>query len=214
MPVLAVPGCRLVIAGLALLAAVDGLAAEAGVERLRAFLEELHSLEADFEQTVVDASGEASQRSRGSLAIRRPGRFRWDYREPFPQQIVGDGTTVWLYDPDLAQVTRQDQADALEGSPAQVLSGSAALEESFEVRADPGGGPSDLAWVVLTPRHENSQFEEVRLGFGEDALLRMEMVDKLGQTSVLRFSKIRRNPDLGDAVFRFEPPPGVDVLQR
>ncbi|MGD2081414.1 MAG: outer membrane lipoprotein chaperone LolA [Chromatiales bacterium] len=209
----AITGRRL-IAGVGLLAAVDGWCGQTGPEQLRAFLDGLQTLSADFEQTVVDASGEDAQQSSGSLAIRRPGRFRWDYRAPYPQQIVADGETIWIYDPDLEQVTRQDQARALEGSPAQVLSGTAPLGEGFEIRADDGARASDLTWVVLTPRDEDSQFEEVRLGFEGGVLARMQMVDKLGQTSLFRFSNLQRNPALDDASFRFEPPAGVDVLRR
>jgi outer membrane lipoprotein carrier protein len=204
---------RALIAAAGLLAAANGWSAESGREQLREFLDGLQTLRADFEQTLVDASGGEGERSSGSLAIRRPGLFRWDYREPYPQEIVADGQTIWIYDPDLAQVTREDQDRALDGSPAQVLSDTVPLEASFRV----GPGEEDaagLAWVTLVPREESSQFEEIRLGFRDDTLVRMEMADKLGQSSVFRFSNVRRNPDIAGSVFRFQPPPGADVLQR
>lgn len=204
---------RALIAGAGLLAAASGWSAQSGPEQLHEFLDGLRTLRADFEQTLTDASGGEGQRSSGSLAIRRPGQFRWDYREPYPQEIVADGETIWIYDPDLAQVTREEQERALQGSPAQVLSDTVPLEASFVIR--PGGGDAPgLAWVTLVPREESSQFEQIRLGFRDDTLVRMEMADKLGQSSVFRFSNVRRNPDIARSVFRFEPPAGADVLAR
>jgi outer membrane lipoprotein carrier protein len=40
----------------------------------------------------------------------------------------------------------------------------------------------------------------------------MELVDYFGQTTVLRFSSVARNPQIDPAVFRFTPPKGADVL--
>ena len=211
---LALPAARRLIAGMGLLVCAGAGADGTGPQQLQAFLDGLQALRADFEQTVADTSGDDLQRSRGSLALLRPGRFRWDYREPYPQQIVADGDTVWIYDPELEQVTRQDQADALRGSPAQVLSGTAPVEAGFEVREGAATDEPDLAWAVLTPKDEASQFEEIRLGFRDGALARMEMADKLGRISLFRFHDLQRNPDLGSGVFRFEVPAGVDVLRR
>jgi outer membrane lipoprotein carrier protein len=40
----------------------------------------------------------------------------------------------------------------------------------------------------------------------------MELTDNLGQTTLLRFSKLERNPKVSPAEFRFSPPKGADVL--
>jgi outer membrane lipoprotein carrier protein len=40
----------------------------------------------------------------------------------------------------------------------------------------------------------------------------MELTDHFGQTTVLRFSDLVRNPKVDPAEFRFEPPKGADVL--
>lgn len=183
-----------------------------GPARLDCFLDGLQTLSARFEQEVARAEVDDTQRSSGTLAIRRPGQFRWDYVEPFEQLVLADGDTIWIYDPDLAQVTRQEQAEALEGTPAQVLSDTRPLTDSFTVID--AGEADGLAWVELVPRDADSQFERIRLGLDRSGLRALEMADKLGQHTRFRFSEVKRDPALADSLFQFEPPPGVDVLQR
>ncbi len=145
------------------------------------------------------------------MALARPGRFRWDYREP-AQLIVSDGTTVWLYDADLAQVTVRPAAETLVGTPALLLSGQADLRAEFDVTD--GGVADGLAWCLLAPKDAKSDFRELRVGIADGELRRMILVDRLGQTTRLDFDRIERNPRLDPEGFRFSPPPGVDVVGR
>jgi outer membrane lipoprotein carrier protein len=82
----------------------------------------LAGFRAEFRQTVTDAQGQQVESASGTVSLSRPGRFRWDYREP-AQVIVSDGTTVWFHDVDLAQVTIRPAAETLVGTPAMLLAG-------------------------------------------------------------------------------------------
>jgi outer membrane lipoprotein carrier protein len=179
--------------------------------RLETALQGLSSFRAEFRQTVTNADGRQTESAAGTVALARPGRFRWDYREP-KQLIVSDGTTVWLYDADLAQVTVRPAAETLVGTPALLLSGQADLRAEFAV-AD-GGVDDGLAWSLLSPRDPKSDFRELRVGIAEGELRRMILVDRIGQTTRLDFDRIERNPRLDPAGFSFTPPPGVDVIGR
>jgi outer membrane lipoprotein carrier protein len=193
-------------------AAVADAAADArAAGRLEAALDSLASLRAEFRQTVTDAGGERTESAEGSVALARPGRFRWDYRTP-AQLIVSDGTTVWLYDEDLAQVTVRPAADSLAGTPALLLSGQADLAGAFEM--SDGGEEGGLAWSRLRPKDADSDFTELRVGVAGKELRRMTLLDKLGQTTELEFSRIERNPRFAPDTFTFVPPPGVDVVGR
>ena len=91
---------------LAMLLLVRGAAAaETAGRQLEHFLQDVRSLLADFEQTLVDESNRETQHSAGMVAIKRPGKFRWDYQLPYQQLIVADGEKLWVYDTDLEQVT-------------------------------------------------------------------------------------------------------------
>ena len=176
-------------------------------------LKGLSSLRAEFRQTVTNAAGAADRIRRGHASRSRgPGRFRWDYRTP-PQLIVSDGTTVWLYDEDLAQVTVRPAAETLVGTPALLLSGEADLQAEFE-RDATAGSVDGLAWSLLAPKDAQSDFRELRVGIGDGELRRMILVDRLGQTTRSispASSATRARPDRAS---RFSPPPGVDVVGR
>lgn len=181
-----------------------------GGKRLEAFLDGLHTLQADFVQTVVTADGGAPLASRGTLYLSRPGRFRWSYLEPAGQLVVADGDRVWLYDADLLQVSHQAQEDALRGTPALLLSDTGPIERHFELVQL--GERAGLEWLELIPRGENSEITKVLVAFDGQQLERLEMVDGLGQVTRFRFSHLQRNPTLADELFRFDPPPEADLL--
>jgi outer membrane lipoprotein carrier protein len=179
--------------------------------RLEDALAGLASFRAEFRQTVTDADGQQTEAAEGTVALARPGKFRWDYRIP-PQLIVSDGVTVWLYDEDLAQVTVRPAAEALIGTPALLLSGRADVRSEFQVTD--GGSEDGLAWSRLVPKDSESDFQELRVGIAGGVLRRMVLVDRLGQTTRLDFERIERNPRLDSRGFSFTPPPGVDVVGR
>jgi len=178
---------------------------------LRAFLSDVQTLEAAFRQTLVEPETGREQVSEGRLYLKRPKQFRWDYRDPAPQLVVADGTDLWLYDPDLEQVTVRSLDDGLSSTPAVLLSGEGRLEDTFEVGAAyPEGG---VDWVSLKPVDPDSDFDAVSVGFAAGELAAMDITDTLGQTTRIRFSEVRRNVPLDPALFIFEPPPGADVLR-
>lgn len=186
------------------------LALASGVERFQAYLRTTQTARADFEQKVFDSERKLVQESKGSFSFLRPGRFRWVYAQPYPQLIVGDGTRVWIYDEDLNQVTVRAMAKALGSTPAALLAGAADVERAFEL-AD-AGARDGLEWLEAKPREREAGFERIRLGMGPVGVQAMELTDHFGQTTVLRFANVVRNPQLDPASFRFVPPKGADVL--
>jgi outer membrane lipoprotein carrier protein len=186
------------------------LALAAGVERFQSYLRGTQTARADFEQKVFDRERKLVQESKGSFSFLRPGRFRWNYAQPYAQLIVGDGARVWIYDEDLNQVTVRAMAKALGSTPAALLAGAADVERAFEL-AD-AGSRDGLEWLEAKPREREAGFERIRLGMGTVGVQAMELTDHFGQTTVLRFFNVVRNPQLDPASFRFVPPKGADVL--
>lgn len=186
------------------------LAPAAGVERFQAYLRDTQTARADFEQRVYDRDRKLVQQSTGQFSFLRPGRFRWAYARPYAQLIVGDGARVWIHDEDLNQVTVRPMARALGSTPAALLAGATDVERAF-VLTD-AGRRDGLDWLEAAPRERESGFERIRLGMGAAGVQAMELTDHFGQTTVLRFSGIVRNPPLDAAAFRFTPPKGTDVL--
>jgi len=197
---------------LATLFAVTSTAAHAGsIEKLQAFVAQTQSARANFSQQVLDEKGKAVQSAQGQLSFSRPGKFRWEYRKPYEQLIVGDGEKLWVYDKELAQVTVKKLDGALGSSPAALLAGSNQIEEYYNL--DAKGVKGGLDWLEAYPKNNDTMFEKVRMGFKGNTLDTMELHDHLGQVTRIRFTGIQRNPSLGPDTFSFAPPEGVDVLE-
>jgi len=181
-----------------------------GIERLKAFFQSTTSMRALFHQTVVDSKGRKVQEVDGSMQLQRPGKFHWDYYKPYLQLIVGDGEKVWLYDPELNQVTVRALDKALGSSPAALLAGNKEIEKTFVLKNE--GLQDGLEWVSATPKNTENGFERVLLGFKDASLQEMELHDNFGHITVIEFSKLERNPKLAAQDFRFAPPAGADVV--
>lgn len=178
--------------------------------RLSAFITQTKGLKAQFQQTVFDRNGRKTQESSGTLFFSRPGKFRWTYEKPYAQLLVGDGKKLWIYDEDLDQVTVRKLDVAIGDSPAALLAGENDIEKRFVLKDI--GERDGLSWVAATPKSNEGGFEWVRLGFKGETLQAMQLKDNFGQTTLLSFSHLERNPALGSSLFRFTPPKGADVI--
>lgn len=186
------------------------VADERGEALVNDFLTNVITLDARFEQSLVDAEGEVVERTSGTLEIERPTRFRWSYTEPYEQWLIADGLNIWSYDLDLEQVTVKPQAEALANTPALLLGGS----EDALAQFDFGGTTveSITTWVRLEPKDKNSGFDRVELGFIEDQLQRMVFFDNLGQTTLVALHDVTVNEPIDSERFDFVVPEDVDLV--
>lgn len=185
--------------------------AEAGaIDQLHQFLQTTKTLKATFSQTVVAKNGRKPQKSSGVVTISRPGKLRWEIEKPYPQLVVGNGVKIWIYDPELEQVTVRKAGQAIGGSPAALLAGNNELEKNFTLSE--AGEADGLSWVDAVAKANDSGFEKIRLGFDGADLRAMTLNDNFGQTTVIQFSQLERNLNLPAATFNFVPPAGVDVI--
>jgi len=180
------------------------------LERFSEFINGTVQARGEFEQKIFDSNRKLVQESRGVLAFSRPGKFRWTYVKPYAQLIVGDGSKIWIYDEDLKQVTVRKLDQALGSTPAALLAGNNEAMRAF--RLSDKGSKDGLEWLEALPRDKEGNFERIRMGFSASGLQVMELVDGFGQTTVLKFNSLERNPKLDPALFRFSPPKGADVI--
>ena len=180
------------------------------LERFSEFINGTVQARGEFEQKIFDSNRKLVQESRGVLAFSRPGKFRWTYVKPYAQLIVGDGSKIWIYDEDLKQVTVRKLDQALGSTPAALLAGNNEAMRAF--RLSDKGSKDGLEWLEALPRDKEGNFERIRMGFSASGLQIMELVDGFGQTTVLKFNSLERNPKLDPALFRFSPPKGADVI--
>jgi len=194
-----------------LLYSLTSIAEASAISSLKTFVRDTRTVRATFSQTVLDRNMQVVQKGGGTMQFERPGKFRWVYEKPYKQLIVGDGAKVWFYDQDLNQVTVRKLDVAIGSSPAALLAGSGNIENDFDLsEINPEG---DTEWLEAKPKARESTVEWVRLGFSRDGVLKaMELHDNFGQTTMLAFSRLERNPRIPSELFKFSPPEGADVI--
>lgn len=198
------------IASALLCVALASPAHAAAIAQLKQFVGSTKTLSASFNQTV--SSRGKQETASGVMELQRPGKLRWAYSKPFEQLIVGDGSTLWIYDKELAQITKRKQAGALGSSPAALLAGSNAIERDYLLREM--GRQGEVEWLAASPKKADNTFESIKMGFSNNQLVEMELGDSFGNLTRIRFSDIKKNPPLPAANFNFTPPKGVDVVSE
>ena len=182
-----------------------------GMALLEDYLANVLSMEARFEQSLVDANDIVIEESAGTLLIQRPGPFRWSYSSPYEQLLMADGLNIWSYDVDLEQVTVKPQAELLANTPATLLGGSRDVLDEFEY-LDSTRDERGTVWLQLRPRSTDNGFTQVDIGFDDGVLQRMMFADSLDQTTLIALLDIRTNEPVEEGAFRFLVPDGADLI--
>ena len=185
----------------------DSGPAQSSLERFSAGLESLH---ARFSQRVITPEGVVENEGEGEVWLQTPGLFRWASEGDYPELIVADGQYVWMYDEMLEQVTVKPQSEQAENSPLMLLTDPAGLERQFTITE--AGQHEGVDLLTLESSNPESEFDRVLLGFEQDQLVLMGLEDAFGLRTEIRFSELIRNLPLDPGLFRFEPPPGTDVV--
>lgn len=186
------------------------------VTRLESTYARIASLRAEFTQGAFNQSLGQTIEAEGVVYVKKPGKMRWEYRTPTPQQIVSDGKSLWVYTPELNQVNVGEAPRALAGPAGSFLAGLGRLREEFTVRflnplkTDQAGNPV----LDLTPREPTPMLTRLILSVdAKEFLVRKAVLyDQFDNTVTMRFTEIAVNPELSDQLFTFTPPPGVAVV--
>ncbi|BAN48252.1 outer membrane lipoprotein chaperone LolA [Metapseudomonas resinovorans] len=202
-----------------LMVAVLGLTAlsvqaddKVAISRLTEMLNKAQTITGRFSQLTLDGSGTQLQETSGELSLKRPGLFRWHTDAPMEQLLVSNGEKVWLYDPDLEQVTIQTLDQRLTHTPALLLSGDISkISENFEITHKEGG---DVVDFILKPKAKDTLFDTLRLSFRNGVINDMQLIDSVGQRTNILFLGIKMNQAIDTAQFTFKIPEGADVIQE
>ncbi len=208
--------CLLVWLGLFQLAMAQSTATESNnndaavLQRLDNFSNQLKTFSADFVQTLYGADSSVLQSNRGSVVLKRPGKFLWSYSEEDAQEIISDGKNIWLLDKELEQVTVSPLEERVGGTPLVLLMGNASLDDQFSISTR--GQADGIDWIELTPLDNGADFETIFIGLKGSVLSAMELRDNFGQATQIQFSNYNPDIALEDDLFNFVPPEGIDVI--
>ena len=201
-----------VLAAICSLLVAPVAAAAAGRAQLEQFIAATSAWQAEFQQEVYNEQEQLVEKAAGYFSLLRPGMFRWEYTAPWNQSIVADGERIWLYDADLEQVTVRSLSGGLSQTPAALLAGDvAALDAVTVVAVTAEDGISRLEMQNVDT---NSDFERVTVLFRGSDLVGLELADRLGQTTRIRFFNAKLNPDLSTADFELVVPDSVDIIDE
>src|SRR4030095_9882104 len=105
------------------------------LDRLQRRYDDTRTMEADFRQIVESKTLAGTLETKGKVGFEKPNRMRWHYDPPDPQTIVGDGDTLWIYQPDLKQVIKAPLGQAFQSStPVTFLAGLGKVERDFDAK--------------------------------------------------------------------------------
>jgi outer membrane lipoprotein carrier protein len=190
-----------------------------GLKNLENFVKSTRTGKSDFTQTVTSPAraGEAPRvkNSSGTFEFQRPNRFKFNYKKPFDQLILADGTNLWIYDADLNQATQRKQAEAFANTPAALIASASdlsALRAQFTLENAPD--QDGLSWVSAKPKSLESTLQIVRIGFKAEAFQQLDITDSFGQRSVINFNAMQVNLSLPADAFKFVLPPKAELLKQ
>ena len=181
--------------------------------KLQATLNRYQDVTANFDQSTYDTNGAVSLHSNGKMALLRPGYFRWQTDAPNKQIISTTRTELTIYDVDLQQASIQPVEQSIGEAPAALLLNSAAvLANQYQITPQPKR--SHGLWYRLTPKDANAPMAWVDLQINQQQLMSMQVMDNLGQLTVIRLSQQNFNAQLTPKAFTLALPKGVDVVRE
>ncbi len=182
-------------------------------KKLNTFFTSVNTMQGSFIQQLYSKQGKVKETTKGQLYLQRPGRFRWIYAQPDPQQIISDGKNIWIYDQDLDQVTVKPLNKTITSTPAAILMQKSIPDSQFKV-TEMDAATSGWSWFYLEPHRKNADFKAMQLGLDKQGNLKqMVLYDKIGQKTVITFNTTSNIP-IKASRFSFTPPAGVDVIGK
>jgi outer membrane lipoprotein carrier protein len=206
---------RLAILSL-VLAAASTASADAlkdALRKVQARYESTKTMEADFRQSVESPTLAEALKTSGKVAFEKPNHMRWDYDPPDKQTIVGDGETLWLYQPDMNQVIKTPLGQAFQAAtPLTFLSGLGRIERDFDASLDK---ETSDAWILKLIPKQDAALGTLGLTVrkSDASIAEARITDAAGTTTRIAFSNEKRNGKIEASRFTFTPPPGVDVVK-
>jgi outer membrane lipoprotein carrier protein len=186
---------------------------EKSVNDLIAALKKIETLQGQFAQQTTDGKGKAQTLQVGNLWVKKPGFFRWDVKKPFPQQIISNNKTLWIYDPDLEQATKQSVDKQVGNTPAQLLSEDPKLiQKNFSVTQE-SIAANEIMFSLL-PLGKDAVFNKVKIRFKDSQLQQFILWDNFGQKTDIKFLNIQTNKAIPETQFQFVPPKNTDVIDQ
>lgn len=178
------------------------------VSKLQQKYETISTIEADFVQEATSKAMKRSDTSDGKVYFKKPGKMRWEYKQPLQDLIISNGKTVWVYQPDLSQAIEKPFDAGAAGLATDFLSGIGDLKKNFKVKV------ADDNTITLVPRDAGENIKKITLALDSNGLVRKTTIDDAyGNETSITFKNMKTNTELKDSLFEFKPPKGVTIVK-
>ena len=182
--------------------------------KLKQLLTPIDALSANFSQRILNKQDEVIDEVTGNFQAMEPNRFNWVIEKPMPQQIISNGTKLWIYDPDLAQVIIQPFDDRAQPNPISLLLDSPdKLDQHFDISYI-HNGKSTADTFLLKPKQSNTLFTQLQLEFFEKKPVGLRYTNNYSQIVQIIFDDLVINPTTSTADFNFDIPTDIDVVNH
>jgi len=182
----------------------------APADELSSLLNKTIAFSGEFSQSVYDNKSQLIEEAKGEVVFKKPHFFKWIYQAPHQNQIIGDGETVYIYDPDLSQVIMSRYSQSKNNNPANIFFLNN-IEESFKVTKIL---IEDETWYRCESKSKDIDYQSIEISFNEDKIHGMRVIDGLQNKIIINFVNISQNPNIDEASFLFNVPDNVEVIKN
>jgi outer membrane lipoprotein carrier protein len=179
-------------------------------DELSSLLNKTIAFSGQFSQSVFDNKSQLIEEANGKVVFKKPHFFKWIYQAPHQNQIIGDGDTVYIYDPDLSQVIMSKFSQSKSNNPANIFFLNN-IEELFKVTKIL---IEDETWYRCESKSKDIDYQSIEISFNEDKIQGMKVIDGLQNKIIINFVNISQNPNIDEASFLFNVPDNVEVIKN
>ena len=184
--------------------------------KVQTFYASAKDFSAEFKQTYTYSIYGRKKISTGKVYFKKPSKMRWDYETPTQRVFVADGKTLWVYEPEEAQVFKRDLSSAQLPIALRFMEGNARLDQEFIVQKISQEEQGPIVILLLKPKVPSPDFTSLELRVNEvnGEVKSSILVDPTENRNRIDFVEVKVNQDLPETGFSFTPPNGVRVIDE
>ncbi len=176
------------------------------------YLNEIHSLQASFKQSIFSPANNVIDYTEGSVLLKKPGNLMWQFTVPSLKRIIVRNQKISTYDANLNQVVIVPFSDRYQSSLANILLNNDSLMSYYQITSETSN--NNVYSVILVQKESNNLFTKMKITIVEMLLTEIKLWDASGQSIGISFDDVILNAPLADSSFEFSIPKGADVFDQ
>ena len=176
------------------------------------YLNEIHSLQASFKQSIYSPANDVIDYTEGSFLLKKPGNIMWQFTVPSLKRIIVRNQKISTYDANLNQVVIVPFSDRYQSSLANILLKNDSLMSYYQITSETSN--NNIYSVFLVQKESNNLFTKMKITVVEMLLTEIKLWDVSGQSIAIIFDDVILNAPLADSSFEFSIPKGADVFDQ